>query len=240
MRTQCYFHLIRLLAVALMLLSVATAALVAAQFEGIVESQNVTTDETGTQQTFTMTMFIRKDMVKIQSSAIGSSPPSTMIYRNDKRAVWMLNEEEKSYFEIPQDEKAEELPRPSKGRETESYKVSKTGKHRKILGYPCEQIFITRDDEKTEIWGTKSLSHLFKAISTVLGEEHTESADDWANKITKMGYFPLISTTKIEGSVAESQEVTRIEKKTLPVEFFDLPGGYRKQSVGQMLENGGR
>lgn len=240
MNTQWYFHQVFLVSVALTLLSAAPGESVAAQFEGIVESKNVTTDETGTQQTFTMTMFIRKDMVKIQSSAIGSSPPSTMIYRNDKRVVWMLNEEEKSYFEIPQDEKPEEVRPPLEGKGTESYKVSKTGKKRKILGYPCEQILITRDDERTEIWGTKSLSHLFKAISTALGEEHTETADDWANKITKMGYFPLISTTKIEGSVAESQEVTRIEKKTLPVEFFDLPAGYRKQSVGEMLENSGQ
>jgi hypothetical protein len=147
----------------------------------------------------------------------------------------MLNEEEKSYFEIAQNQKAEEIHPPSGGA-GDAYKVRRTGKKRKILGYPCEQIFFKRDVEETEIWGTTALGHLSSAISRALGEEHAESADGWANELLKMGVFPLISATKIEGSLAESQEITLIEKKTLPEELFLLPAGYRKQKVGEMME----
>lgn len=207
-----------------------------AQFEGIVESKNITTDEKGEKQTFMMTLYVRKDMVKVRNSAIGNSPPSTMIYRNDKRVVWMLNEDEKTYFEIPQGQSSEELHPPSEGR-TNGYKMRRTGKTKRVLGYTCEQIFFTREDEETQIWGTKSLGHLSSAISKALGEEHAESSDDWTNELLKMGMFPLISTTKIQGSLAESQEVTLIEKKTLPEELFALPPEYRKQRIGEMLED---
>ena len=221
---------------ALFFLTAVLAAGASGQFEGIVESKNLTTDETGTAQTFVMSMFIKKDMVKIQNSAIGNSPASTMIYRNDRRVVWMLNEEEKSYFEIPQDQKPEEIQPPSGTPGSDTYKIRKTGKTKKILGYACEQMFIKREDEETEIWGTKSLGHLFNAITAALGQEHTEAADDWTNEIMKMGFFPLKATTKIEGKVAESQEVTRIEKRILPPDLFELPAGYKKQSVGEMME----
>ncbi|MEK9136807.1 MAG: hypothetical protein AAB393_06760, partial [Bacteroidota bacterium] len=98
-----------------------------AQFEGTIESKNLTTDETGSPQQFTMTMYVKNGMVKIHNSAIGTSPSSTMIYRNDKKVVWMLNEEERTYFEIRQDDKAEQLQVPVETKKKRSI-VQHTGK----------------------------------------------------------------------------------------------------------------
>src|SRR5512142_1154309 len=71
-----------------------------AQFEGIVESKNLTTDETGAFRQFTLTMWIKKDRIRVQTSAFGSTPASTMIYRGDRLVTWMLNDDDQTYFEI--------------------------------------------------------------------------------------------------------------------------------------------
>lgn len=204
-------------------------------FEGIIESINTTTDERGKPQRFTMTMHIKRDMVRIQNSPIGSSPGSTMIYRGDIKVVWMLNEEDKSYFEIHQDEQPEQIYSPS-GANASQPVVRRTGKKKQVLGYACDQVVVSIDNLKTEIWATKSLGHVYSTISKVLGGENTAPGEGWENKIMKMGYYPLIASTTSEGKVLESQEVTKIEKKSLPQGIFELPAGFKKQSTGGMMD----
>ena len=202
------------------------------QFEGIIESRNTTTDEHGKPQQFMMTMYIRHDMVKIQNSPTSSSPGSVMIYRGDKKALWMVSEEDKSYFEVRQDERPEELYSPSASDATQPV-VRKTGRKRQVLGYNCEQLMVRADNLETELWATKSLGQVYSTISKVLGSESTAQGESWENTIMKMGYYPLIATTRVDGKILESQEVTRIEKKLLAQEMFELPPGYKKQSAGE-------
>lgn len=206
------------------------------QFEGIVESKNLTTDETGSPQEYVMTMYVKKDMVKIKTSAIGASPSSTMIYRADLRMVWMINDEDRMYYEIPQDDVAEQYYGGDASVPVDEFRVRRTGKTRTIQGYPCEQLFITRGDMETELWGTKKLGNLFKTISAAIGDEHAQVADDWTAEVTRLGLFPLLSTTKIAGIVVDSQEVTKIQMKALPGDEFSIPPGYRKQDINRMLE----
>ncbi len=203
----------------------------AQQFEGVIETRNATTDERGAPQQFTMTMYVKRDMVRIQNSAVGTSPPSTMIYRGDMRVVWMLDEEGKSYFEIRQNEQPQEVRAPSLP-DVKAPEVRKTGKKKQVLGLPCEQITIMDNEQQTEIWATKSLGDLFGTISRVLGAEGT--GQEWEDKIMKMGYYPLIASTKMGGKILESQEVTKIEKKHLAQELFELPAGFTKETPDTM------
>ncbi len=203
-----------------------------AQFEGIVETKNVTMDEMGKAQEFSMTMWIKKDMVKIETSG-GTLPGSTMIYRTDQRKIYMVNDEDKTYFKISQDEKAQEIY--GVGGTSEKYTVKKTGKKKVIAGYPCEQFIINRNNEVTDLWGTKKLGQLVKAISKAMGQEHTNVAEGATNEVMKMGIYPMLSTTKLDGSVIESQEVTRIETKALDAALFNLPAGYKKQKSVEMM-----
>ena len=220
------------------IVQVGIAAVAIAQFEGIVESKNLTTDETGDPKEFIMTMLIKKDMVKIHTTAMGATPAFTMIYRNDKQLVWMLNDDDKTFFEIPRESGVERVQPPSGGEDKSVPKPTKTGKSKKILGYSCSQFVFKRPGEETNIWATKDLGNLFNAISKALGEEPGESPYDWTSELTKMGYFPLISSTKIDGAVVESQEVTKIEKKMLSEELFALPSGYQRRGVDEMINEG--
>lgn len=205
-----------------------------AQFEGIVETKNVTTDEMGKAQEFIMTMWIKKDMVRIETKG-GTAPGSTMIYRTDQKKIYMVNEEDKTFFEISQDEKAQEIF--GVGGTTAKYSVKKTGKKKAIAGYPCEQFIIKRNNEVTELWGTKKLGQLVKAISKAMGQEHTNVAEGATNEVMKMGIYPMLSTTKLEGNLIESQEVTRVETKWLEAALFNLPDGYKKQKSVEMMDD---
>lgn len=210
------------------------ASLSHAQFEGVLESKNRTSDMSGAAQRFTMRLWVKKGMVKIEMSAIGSTPASTILYRRDVGKVVMLNDQEKTFFEIAdagqQGEEGIERPAPAT--------VRRTGKTKKILGYSCDQLFIRNEEAETEYWGTKSLSALASALSRATGTE-SQAGPGWSDDLTKMGYFPLIAVTKLGGRILESSEVTRLEPMVLPQEYFEIPAGYRKQGVRDILQDPG-
>jgi len=206
------------------------------QFEGIIESDNITTDETGALVRFVMSIWVKNDMARIQTVYEGDVPGTTMIYRNDRRVVWMLNDDDRTYFEIFHDEQTPPVGRIPDSDADEALVVKKTGKTKKILGYLCEQIFLLRGDQKTEIWGTKQLGHVSAAMARALGEDTTNIPDEREMEVRRMGMFPLFSSTRIEGNVVESQEVKRIEPVLIPLEMFQLPEGYKRQSVSSEME----
>lgn len=220
---------------------VALAAIVAAfvlatrayaQFEGIVESKNTTIDELGRPQEFIMTMWIKKGMVRIETRG-ASTPTSTMIYRTDLKRIWMLNVDEKSYFEIPQEDRGEELYSPGSG---SGYSVKRTGKKRTIAGYECEQFIIKRETEETELWGTKKLGHLVSTLSAALGGDQMNAGEGAVAEVMKRGIYPLRSATKVDGQLIESQEVTRIEAKALDPGLFTLPADFKKMKTVDMMQ----
>lgn len=219
------------------LLFVSPALLVARQdFTGLIESKNVTTDETGANVGFTMLIWIGEQNVKIQNTYDGTIPASTMIYRNDRHVLWMLNTDDKTFFEIRQDEKPETVTPPGRPGQEERFAVKRTGKKKKILGYDCEQVVLRRSDQETEIWGSRKLAYLSGVISKRLGGEQVEQGGGWSEEVEKLGLFPLAATTRIEGVVAESQEIIRIEPRMIPPEVFEIPAGYKKQSLGSIID----
>jgi hypothetical protein len=216
---------------ALVLLVLACGTL-RAQFEGVIESRNMTTDETGAEQQYVMTMWIKGTMAKITNTATSTTPVSTMIYRSDLRVIRILNDDNKTYFEIPQGRSKDEVP----GEGGDRAAVKRTRKTKKILGYRCDQFMITQEEVETEIWGTRELKGLSASLARALGEERAGQGAAWNDELTRLGIFPLLANTRIEGKVVESQEVVRIEKRSLAEDLFSLPAGYRKQSVGDILK----
>ena len=200
------------------------------QFEGTIESKNTTIDEYGTLQRFTMTMFVKGDKLRIESSSMGGQPGSIMIYRSDMKVVWMLNEEDKTYLEIRQ-EQPPVVVHPPAGEVMKQPSVQRTEKKKDVLGYPCERVVVSGDGMETEIWATKSLGQIYSIISRVVGADNEPGGGEWEDTMIKMGYFPLISTSKLDGKVVESQEVTGLHKKPLDDHLFELPEGFKKQAV---------
>jgi hypothetical protein len=203
-----------------------------AQFEGVIESRNTTTDETGAEQQYVMTMWIKGTMAKITNTATSTTPASTMIYRSDLRVIRILNDDNKTYFEIPQGKTKDDTPEGG----MEPAALKKTGKTMKVLGYLCQKFVIAQGEMETEIWGTKDLKGLSASLARALGEERVGQGSAWNDELTRLGIFPLVANTRIEGKIVESQEVVRIEKRPLEEGLFSLPAGYKKQSVGDILK----
>jgi hypothetical protein len=155
-----------------------------------------------------------------------------MIYRSDLRVIRMLNDDNKTYFEMPQGKTKEDSP----AELGEPAAVKKTGKTKKILGYLCQQFLIGQGEVETEIWGTKDLRGLSQSLARALGEERAGQGTAWNDELTRLGIFPLLANTRLEGKDMESQEVVRIEKRSLAEDLFSLPAGYKKQSVGDILK----
>jgi hypothetical protein len=211
-----------------------TAAL--AQFEGVVESRNLTIDERGVEQRYVMTMWVRKDMVRVQIPPVGDMPGSTVIHRSDRKLSWVLNDLEKSYFEVsllPEVQQRATVPDMDSADRPVFVRTKKT---RKVLGYQCEQVIVKRGDSETEIWGAKGLTALTAVLEGTLAQD-TRSGEGYEEKmIARMKIFPVISTTRYDGKIIESQEITRIEMKPVGAELFVVPAGYVKQKDVEMQE----
>ncbi len=199
-----------------------------AQFEGVVESHNMTVDELGVPRQYTITMWFKRDRVRIQSSASGDAPPTTMIYRTDRKIIWMINDEEHTFYEILRDDSQSGEHSHYRAEAGDRPVVNRTGKVRKILGYRCEQVVIRRDNVDTEIWGTTALRLLASTAVKVLGPSEQDPGGDVTERLNSLGLYALSSLTKIEGMLVESQETTKIETREIAAELFELPAGYRK------------
>ncbi len=207
-----------------------------AQFEGVVESRNLTVDEQGVEQRYVMTMRVRKDMVRVEIPPVGDMPGSTVIYRRDRKISWVLNDLEKSYFEVSL---TQDVPQRATVPDMDSADrpvFVRTKKTRKVLGYPCEQLIVKRGESETEIWGTKGLAALTAALEGTLARDARDGAGYETEMIAQMGIFPVVSTTRCEGKIIESQEITRVESKPVGPELFVVPAGYAKQKSVEMQE----
>ncbi|MCC6396763.1 MAG: DUF4412 domain-containing protein [Bacteroidetes bacterium] len=201
-----------------------------AQFEGIIQSKNLSVDDLGVAHEYKMTIWVKKDFVRVTVPKVGVTPGSTVIYRTDNNISWVLNDDDRTFFEVALTSLrgSQEDVRPDPNA-MEAPKVDLTRKKRKILGFTCEQVVISRGETVTEIWGAKGLEDLARVLHESLepGQQGMMEEDT----IAKMGFFPLVSVLRYEGRVLESQEVTKIERATLASELFQIPEGYKKQKA---------
>ena len=198
------------------------------QFEGIVESKNLSFDENGQEQHYMMTMWIKKGMVRIEIPAVGENPAFTAIYRSDLGVSWMLDEASKTFFEI------RKSVEPSEDMHSPRSNLRKTGKHKTLLGYPCEQMLTKDGDVESELWVTGKLKGLSEELLRSLGGATSESGSGWNDEIAKMGLFPLKASTKLDGKVVEASEITSIRKVPVEQARFEKPEGFSKQKMEEM------
>ena len=199
-----------------------------AQFEGIIESHNYILDDRGVGQQFAMTIWVRRDMVKVRIPTVGSTPGSTVIYRHDRKLSWVMNDADKTYFEVSLADRI--TRREQRDQDPDKPQVERTKRTRKILGYGCEQVLLKRGESETEIWGAKGLGDIAARLDSLLGQAEGDGAGTQIELLRQLGLFPLVSVTRYGGKVVDSQEVTKIERRPVGVEDFVIPADYRKQA----------
>lgn len=212
-----------------LLAAVTTAS---AQFEGTIESENLTTEGLGGAETFRMRMHVRADRVRIETDG-GGSDDVIIIYRADRSVVWLVNMKDSSYQEMPHASlMAQERSGPAGGTQV---RVRTTGRTKKILGYTCRQVLLEREEEVTEIWGAPALSGITTTLERVIG---SGGGGGWQGELRELGVFPLRARITIDGRVVESQTVTRVTKQRPEDALFDL--GPRMRKEAPVLLPGGR
>jgi|WetSurMetagenome_2_1015567.scaffolds.fasta_scaffold44055_2 hypothetical protein len=208
------------------------AARANAQFEGLVESRNFMLDDNGVGQQFDMTIWVRRDMVKVRIPAVGGVPGSTVVYRHDRKISWVFNDAEKTYFEVSLADQSKQRS----DQDPDKPKVERTKRSRKLLGYTCEQILLRRGESETEIWAARGLGDLATRLDSLLGNGEGISSGTDTELLRQLQLFPLISITRYDGKVIDSQEVTKIERRPLTLDLFVIPPDYKKQASMEPVE----
>jgi hypothetical protein len=215
--------------VVLLLLFGACSALVA-QFEGRIEMK-ITSYEDGKPQSMNMTLFVKNDL--LVSDMEGEKNGGKIIIRGDKQLMWIVNDEHKMYLEmsLKENKVKKELPSSEKSK----FNMRKTGGTKTILGYECEEWVAEEGDEVTTMWGTTKLGNIYQGIAKAMGNlgelGSGAGVERWQKEILDKNFFPLKVEIKEKGRTTSSQEITKVESKTLPASMFAPPEGYQKQSL---------
>jgi hypothetical protein len=203
-----------------------------AQFEGIIETANVSTDEYGKKVSFIMTMWVAPTGVRITIPPTGAAPGVTIIGRSDRSVRWVLNDSDKTYFELPI-----EVPPEDETRLPEPAGFQRTGKKKSIHGYHAEQLLLKHGTLETEIWATGELRPLVDALAKAMGGGDVEGGGPWSNELTRAGLFPLKAQTRENNVVLESSDVTKLLRTRIDRTLMELPAGYTKHGVGDVIRD---
>jgi hypothetical protein len=118
-------------------------------------------------------------------------------------------------------------------------KVTKTGRMDKVAGYDCEDWEIESDDGKASLCVAKQGFSWFQLPLVGAPAEYA-----WAGELLDGSHLPLRAVmTGKDGKESGRVEVTKIEKKPLAANLFEVPPGYPQMSLEQMIQSmmmGGR
>ncbi len=214
-----------------------------AQFEGAIDMK-VTAPDGDSMRVVSYSMLINGDkMMSEIMSREDTTKRGRFIFRGDRKLLWIINDDEKSYLEINLgDVQGAAAPRDTAGKDTArpAPRLKKTGAGESILGYQCEEYVVEEGSRVTHIWGTQALGNVYRGLSSSMGEMGGQDAGStqkgWEDELAAMTLFPLRISTTQNGTMEESQEVTRIHAETVPASAFEPPAAYTKQSMQLDLE----
>ena len=212
-----------------------------AQFEGVMDMKVIGAGFESN-DTIMYTMSVKKNLMATEVHQASKEKESgKFIFRGDKQVIWIIDEEEKTFMEISLKDD-EKTPKPeNKGKpEKSDVKVRKTGNKETILGYTAEEVIVEGEDQVTHIWGTAKLGNIYagmlKSLEGMGDDEGWSEGKGWDEEMAKLNMFPLKIISKEDGKIILTQEVTRIEQKSLPQTMFEVPKGYKKQSFDFDME----
>ncbi len=213
-----------------------------AQFEGALDMKTTLTPAGGEARQVAYTLMVKGDKVVADVRQVGGvDNVGKIIYRGDRNLTWVIDDAHKSYLEIDLKPEQEGEQEETAGGSSSGLKLRKTGKTQRILGYACSEWIVEDSDVATSFWGTSKLGDIYEGLHKTFGQlerrsPRSSSAFGWESELAKLKVFPLKIVTSKGGSVVETQEVTKIEPKTLSASLFEVPEDYKKQDMGPSME----
>ncbi len=109
--------------------------------------------------------------------------------------------------------------------------VKKTGESKKIAGFGCTKYSVTSDGKETiALWATKDLKGYdamrkdMEEFTARMTTSDFQGMKSYAEAIKKVDGFPM--QTDLQGGI--KVEVTKVERKEIAANEFEVPGGFTK------------
>lgn len=205
--------------------------------------------------------FFKPDRSRIETSATdanGGAVTMIIITRLDKKAIWILNPDLKTYTETRIDELKSEPPAvPDSLRYAPDFKVEKTGKNKKILDQLCDEIVATMKitteegtvDVNQTLWLTSDISgyqDLFEfgfkirelGLSTGLLTNNIQDKKlmEFQEMVSNIYGFPMewaldmnLGFGDMKFTMRTDYTVTNYASAPIDNNVFELPAGYKLQ-----------
>ena len=112
------------------------------------------------------------------------------------------------------------------------FKMNKTGRSEKILGYSCQEWDYTSDEGSGKIWFAKGIGNWWGTSMAAQSDKLSPSQKAMVKMVLSEKLFPMkYEFSKKSGEADGTMEVTRIEKKSLSSGMFKPPAGYKKMEM---------
>ncbi len=220
------------------LLATITASLAPA-FEGKIEMKTTSSHGEGEMP---MTYFVKGTNLRMEST----TPPDkkhknggtfAMIINMESRESIMLMSEEKMYMVHKISESTAEKAE-SKAAEMD---FKPTGRKENIAGIEAEEFAGISEKKRTEIWVTKELGKFMMANQGKggpMGGKKSAQSSAWQKFAEQGNFFPLRTIQRAKEGAPEDfrQEVTKVEKSSLPDSLFQPPADYKKFEMPSMSD----
>jgi hypothetical protein len=198
----------------------------------------------------TVTIWMAKDRGR---SDMGGE--ATSIIRMDQDKIYLLNNTEKTYVEMPvgamadmaagamegsgmtPEEKAK-AQQMMKGMMAQMQAtVTDTGEKKEVNGYQCTlyklQMKLPMGTSTSDIWATQDIKidpALYQALSNAMMAK-MPGYDNLLNEMKKIKGIPVLTTTTttvMQTPVKATQELLEAKEKAAPAGTYDIPEGYKK------------
>jgi Domain of unknown function (DUF4412) len=149
--------------------------------------------------------------------------------------MYLINDKARTYSEVDTKKVREQAAKMAGSKDKEAYSVRVLGSER-VLGYSTKHVLLSRPSDKSEmeVWTTKDMLGL--SYESMRGLMRRGAGDDDGSMMKALrdagaeGFFvKMVTREKGKTEPLTTMELTKAEKKSLPVSLFEIPPGYTKQ-----------
>jgi len=177
----------------------------------------------------------------------------TWIVRYDKKKIYIVNHENKSYSEtdipINFDQLLNDQAKQMMGMFKASATVTDTGETQKIKNWNCKKYILEINmgmmgmqmPLTQTIWASKDVGIDLNLYQKLYGEVMAANPmfKDIIDELKKLEGFPIrteMSMSMMGAEMKSNEEVVSIEKKSAPAGTYDIPEGYTKAAYNPFMQ----
>jgi hypothetical protein len=165
--------------------------------------------------------YVQGHKVRVEEMGENKNIVDVLIVDTKAKTITLLSPQRKSYMQIENIASKKDMT---------NTRVNMTTEKKKIQGYNCTKWVVTNNDLGSAVtyWVAEGGFDFFvDFLATIKRKDNI--ALFFQQVPAAVGYFPLLGEErKIDGSVPMKLEVTKITKKVLRGNFFNIPADYTK------------